>query len=79
MGIIGLLIIYKKIENNLNYSHFIICTMIVVQYIFGDISRGFQYAALPLAILSGLTIQKGYNYLNKYSFKIKIISSYYYY
>jgi hypothetical protein len=73
MGIIGLLILYKMNREQFKLFSFFVGTIIFVQYIFGDISRGLQYAALPLAILSGLTIQKGYNYLTKYSFNLKLI------
>lgn len=71
MGTIGLSILYKINREQFKLFTFYIVTIIFAQYLFGDISRGFQYAALPLAILSGLAIQKGYKYLNKYSFNLK--------
>ncbi len=73
IGIIGLSILYKMNRDQFKLFTFYITTIILAQYIFGDISRGFQYAALPFAILSGLAIQKGYEYLNKYSFNLKHI------
>jgi hypothetical protein len=65
LGIIGLYILYS-----LNKKQFKLITvyisMIIIFSLFGfagDFLRGFQFAALPLAILSGLTVQKGYEYL----------------
>jgi hypothetical protein len=73
LGIIGLSILYKLNREQFKLFTFYITTIIFVQYIFGDISRGFQYAALPLAILSGLSIHEGYKYLIRYHYSIKYI------
>lgn len=63
-GVPGLLILYreKKVEFNLFFVYII--TIMFLQFLIGDISRGLQYAALPLAILSGLSIQRIYNYVS---------------
>jgi len=71
MGAVGLSILYKTNREQFNLFAFYIATIIFVQYLFADVSRGFQYTALPLSIISGLAIQKGYNYLIKYPFKLK--------
>lgn len=63
-GIPGIIILYKekRAEFNLFIVYFI--TVMSLQVLIGDISRGFQYAAVPLAILSGLSIQRIYNYIS---------------
>jgi len=71
MGIIGLYYLYKTNKEQFNLFTFYISTVIFIQFIFADISRGFHYAALPLAILSGLAIQKGYNYLSNCSINVR--------
>jgi hypothetical protein len=67
LGIIGLYFLYHS-----NYRQFKLMTtyvLIVIIFSFfgfnGDFLRGFQFAALPMAILGGLTVQRGYDYLSK--------------
>lgn len=65
LGIIGLYLIYKLDYRKFKlYSTYIILVTIVSFFGFGgDFLRGFQFVALPLAILAGLTIKTVYNYL----------------
>ena len=67
LGTIGLGIIYReKYEQFKLYFTYITTVMIFSLFGFnGDFLRGFQFAALPMAILSGLTVQKGYEYISK--------------
>lgn len=67
LGIIGLSILYKtKYKQFKLYFTYIILTMLFSLFGFnGDFLRGFQFAALPMAILSGLTVQRGYELLSK--------------
>jgi hypothetical protein len=75
LGLIGLYLLYNN-----NYRQFkLFATYMVLIFSFslfgfnGDFLRGFQFVALPMAILSGLTVERGYKYLfNNYS---RIISS----
>ncbi len=66
LGIIGLYLLY-----NTNYRQFkLFSTYILIVMGFslfgfnGDFLRGFQFAALPMAILSGLVVERGYKYLS---------------
>jgi len=67
LGVIGLYILYKI--NNKQFKLYMTYLVTVVGFSLfgfnGDFLRGLQFIALPMAILSGLTIQKGYNYLSK--------------
>ncbi|MCC7550393.1 MAG: hypothetical protein KO316_02680 [Methanobacterium sp.] len=72
LGIIGLYLLY-----NSNYRQFkLITTYVFIVIIFsffgfnGDFLRGFQFADLPMAILAGLTVQRGYEFLSKKPNKI---------
>ncbi|MBM4241677.1 MAG: hypothetical protein FJ150_08470 [Euryarchaeota archaeon] len=65
LGLIGILLLYKVNVKQFKLISTYLIIVIMVQFFFGDISRGLQYAALPLAILSGLTVQKGYEYLSQ--------------
>ena len=66
LGIIGLKILYKA--NNKQFKLYTTYIITVVGFSLfgfnGDFLRGFQFAALPMAILSGLTVQKGYYYVS---------------
>lgn len=66
LGIIGLYLLY-----NSNYRQFKLFTTYILIVLFfslfgfnGDFLRGFQFAALPMAILSGLVVEKGYKHLS---------------
>ena len=63
-GIIGLYFLYKIDYRRFKLMSAYILIVLLVQFLFADIARGFQYAALPLAILSGITVQKGYEYVS---------------
>lgn len=67
IGFIGLYILYKR--NYRQFKLFLTYILIVIVVSFfgfnGDFLRGFQFSALPIAILSALAVQKGYEYLNK--------------
>ena len=67
VGICGLYILYKI--NNNQFKLYLTYILLVIGFSFfgfgGDFLRGFQFAALPMAILSGLTLQKGYEYVSK--------------
>lgn len=73
MGIVGLYYLYKVNKEQFNLFIFYIITITSAQFIFADISRGFHYVTLPIAILSGLTIQKVHNYLSKCSINIRYV------
>ena len=75
MGFIGLYLLY-----NSNYRQFKLFTTYIVIVMFfslfgfnGDFLRGFQFAALPMAILSGFAVERGYKYL--YKSRSRVISS----
>lgn len=66
LGIIGLYLLY-----NSNYRQFKLFTTYIVIVIFfsffgfnGDFLRGFQFAALPMAILAGFAVERGYKNLS---------------
>ena len=67
MGIIGLYLLYKI--NNKQFKSYLTYMLLIISFSFfgfgGDFLRGFQFAALPMAILSGLTVQKIYDYISK--------------
>lgn len=67
MGIVGLYFLYKSnIKQFKLFSTYIILVILFSFFGFnGDFMRGFQFIALPMAILSGLTVQRGYEYLSK--------------
>lgn len=60
-GIIGLYYLYKMDKERFKLYSTYIALVILIELIFEDFARGFSYASLPLAILSGLAIQKIYN------------------
>ena len=67
LGLIGLYLIYE-----IDYRIFKLITaytLIVILSSFlgfgGDFLRGFQFAALPIAIMAGFTVKKGYDFLNQ--------------
>lgn len=62
LGIIGLYILCRINFNQFKlYLTYIVIVMGISFFGFnGDFIRGFQFAALPMAIMSGLTVQKGY-------------------
>ncbi len=64
-GSIGLYLLYKIDNKRFKLIFIYLIIVITIQFLFGDVSRGFQYTALPMAILSGLTMQKGYEYVSK--------------
>ena len=75
LGFIGLYLLY-----NSNYRQFNLFTTYIVIVMFfslfgfnGDFLRGFQFAALPMAILSGFAVERGYKYL--YKSRSRVISS----
>lgn len=62
-GIFGLYFVYKiDLERFKLYMTYFVTIFISTEIIFGDLSRSFQSLSLPLAILSGLTVQNVYNY-----------------
>lgn len=65
LGIIGFYFLFKS--NYQQFKLFLTYTSIVIIFSFfgfnGDFLRGFQFAALPMAILSALAVQRGYEYL----------------
>lgn len=65
-GIIGLYFLFKinRKQFNLITTYVIIVILTSLFGFGGDFLRGFQFAALPMAILSGLTVQKSYNYFS---------------
>lgn len=67
MGICGLYLLYKL--NKHQFKLYLTYLLLVMGFSFfgfgGDFLRGFQFGALPMAILSGLTLQKGYEYISK--------------
>ncbi len=75
LGIIGLYLLY-----NSNYRQFKLFTTYIVIVIFfsffgfnGDFLRGFQFAALPMAILAGFAVERGYKNLS--SNRSRLLSS----
>jgi hypothetical protein len=63
-GLPGMVILYKEKRTEFNLFFVYLITVMFLQLLIGDISRGFQYAAVPLAILSGLSIQRIYTYIS---------------
>ena len=67
LGFIGLYLLYNS--NYRQFKLFTTYTLIVMFFSLfgfnGDFLRGFQFAALPMAILSGFTVERGYRYLYK--------------
>lgn len=61
-GLIGLCILYKNNREVFKLYATYMLLVIIIESLFEDFARGFQYASLPLAVLSGLTIQKLYNF-----------------
>jgi len=66
LGLVGLYLLY-----NYNYRQFkLIATYMGLVFIFslfgfnGDFLRGFQFVALPMAILSGFFVERGYKYVS---------------
>ncbi len=57
-GIMGLYYLYKMDKERFKLYSTYIALVILIEFIFEDFARGFSYASLPLAILSGLAIQK---------------------
>ncbi len=68
IGIIGLYFLYRS--NMKQFKLYVTYISIVIGFSFfgfnGDFIRGFQFAALPMAVLSGLTVQKGHTYFVKF-------------
>lgn len=62
LGIIGLYLVYKINRKQFKLIITYIASVIIVSFFGfnGDFLRGFQFAALPLAIVAGLTVQKAY-------------------
>jgi hypothetical protein len=60
-GIIGLYFLYKMDKERFKLYSTYIVLVILIELIFEDFARGFSYASLPLAILSGLAFQKIYD------------------
>lgn len=60
-GIMGLYLLYKMDKERFKLYSTYIALVILIELIFEDFARGFSYASLPLAILSGLAIQKIYD------------------
>jgi hypothetical protein len=67
LGIIGLFLVYKSNRKQFNLIITYIVSVILVSFFGfnGDFLRGFQFAALPLAIVAGLTLQKAYEFTLK--------------
>lgn len=63
-GILGLVFLYKIDKNRFKLILYYLISLITIQILFADISRGFQYIALPMAIMAGLSVQKVYEYAN---------------
>lgn len=81
-GLIGLYFTYKS--DNKKFQLLLAYILMVFFIEYTDISRGFQYAALPLAIMAGLAVQRIYerisikyqkNYLSKYFVLILVLWS----
>lgn len=71
VGGMVILLLEKKMEFRLFLIYLV--TVLSLQWYIGDISRGFQYAALPLTILSGLFIQRTYEHLSLHKTPLKKI------
>jgi hypothetical protein len=65
LGIPGMIILYREKKPEFKLFFIYLVTVIFLQVLINDPYRGLQYAALPLAILSGLTMQRMYNYTSK--------------
>jgi hypothetical protein len=67
LGMIGIYILYKI--NNKQFKLYLTYILTVVGFSLfgfnGDFLRSLEFIALPLAILSGLTVQSGYNHISK--------------
>ncbi|GAB4310197.1 MAG: hypothetical protein Kow0019_07930 [Methanobacteriaceae archaeon] len=67
LGLIGLYLIHKI--DNRRYRLITGYVIIIILFSFlgfgGDFLRGFQFAALPMAIMASLTVKKGYDFLNQ--------------
>lgn len=63
VGFFGLICLYKIDKNKFKLMLYFVSSVLLVQFLFSDISRGLQYVVLPLAILGGLLIQKIYCYI----------------
>lgn len=70
-GILGLYIVYKENRDDFRLFSTYIGTMILIQFLFSDLSRGLQYAALPLAVLASLGVWKTYLHVQKEFKRIK--------
>ena len=72
LGIIGLFLVYRINRKQFNLMITYIISIIIISFFGfnGDFLRGFQFAALPLAIVAGLTVQKFYEYTLKNRGKI---------
>ncbi|OEC84689.1 MULTISPECIES: hypothetical protein [Methanobacterium] len=66
LGSIGLYLLLKINKKQFELILTYVTTVIVFSFFGfqGDYLRGFQFATLPMAILSGLTVQKGYEYVS---------------
>ncbi|WP_321422173.1 hypothetical protein [uncultured Methanobacterium sp.] len=71
-GSIGLYFLYKM--DNKRFKLIIAYIVIVMVSGYTDISRGFEYAALPLAIMSGLAVSRIYGIIK---IKKKFLSNYF--
>lgn len=65
LGLVGLFLVYKDNRKQFNLMVTYIISVIIVSFFGfnGDFLRGFQFAALPLAIVAGLTVQSAYEYV----------------
>jgi len=72
-GTLGFTSLFKEDKEEFKLFSAYFLSIILFSAVIGDLTRGLQYAALPLAILSGLFVQRTYEYFSNQGIALKNI------